>query len=346
MPPPRFTSGSILRHVIVMATTGAVGLVAIFVVDLLNLFYLSLLGDHAIAAAIGFAGVVAFFQTALCIGLMIGLGAVVSHEIGAGQAAQARHLAASGLLVIAAATAVVGVAAAFAATPLVAKLGATGETRAFAVRFLTISAPSLPLLGLGMGLTTLLRAAGDAGAAMNLTLLTALSAACLDPLLIFVLHLGVAGAALSTVLSRLVLAIAAWRSAAQRQGLVGTVVADQFGHDLRTMLTVAVPAILTNLATPVGSAWVTRSMAAFGPAAVAGQATIDRIAPVAFALRLRSVGRDRPHPGAEPWRGAGPTGCVRRCATAWPSPSPRCWSPGPCWHWRRTQCCGLSRRKA
>jgi Na+-driven multidrug efflux pump len=42
--------------------------------------------------------------------------------------------------------------------------------------------------------------------------------------------------------------------------------------------------VLTNLATPVGAAYVTRSMAPFGPDAVAGQATIDRISPVAFGL--------------------------------------------------------------
>jgi Na+-driven multidrug efflux pump len=42
--------------------------------------------------------------------------------------------------------------------------------------------------------------------------------------------------------------------------------------------------VLTNLATPIGASYVTHSMAAFGTAAVAGQATIDRISPVAFGL--------------------------------------------------------------
>ena len=61
-PPPRFVTGSLMRHVVVMAGTGAVGLVAVFGVDLLNLFYVSLLGDRAVAAAVGFAGAVTFFQ--------------------------------------------------------------------------------------------------------------------------------------------------------------------------------------------------------------------------------------------------------------------------------------------
>jgi hypothetical protein len=36
--------------------------VAIFAVDLINLLYISMLGEQAIAAAVGFAGVVGFFH--------------------------------------------------------------------------------------------------------------------------------------------------------------------------------------------------------------------------------------------------------------------------------------------
>jgi len=54
--------------------------------------------------------------------------------------------------------------------------------------------------------------------------------------------------------------------------------------DLAAVSKVAGPAVLTNLATPVGASYVTHSMAVFGTAAVAGQATIDRISPVAFGL--------------------------------------------------------------
>jgi Na+-driven multidrug efflux pump len=53
---------------------------------------------------------------------------------------------------------------------------------------------------------------------------------------------------------------------------------------MAAILHVAFPAVLTNLATPIGAAYVTHSMAAFGPDAVAGQATVDRISPVAFGL--------------------------------------------------------------
>jgi len=39
----KFTTGSPLRHVVVMTTTGSIGLMAVFAVDLANLFYISIL---------------------------------------------------------------------------------------------------------------------------------------------------------------------------------------------------------------------------------------------------------------------------------------------------------------
>ena len=42
----RFLTGSLLGHVFVMAGTAAVGLVAVFAVDLINLLYISLLATR------------------------------------------------------------------------------------------------------------------------------------------------------------------------------------------------------------------------------------------------------------------------------------------------------------
>jgi putative MATE family efflux protein len=280
----RFVTGSIMRHVIVMAGTGAIGLISVFAVDLLNLFYISLLGQRPIAAAIGFAGVVGFFQTSVMIGLAIGVGAVVAHSVGAGAAREARHIAGSGLVLMVLSGLVVGLGTVALLTPILAMLGAGGETRGLAEDFLTISSPALPLLAVGMCCSGLLRCIGDARRAMNVTLFAALTTAVMDPILIFGLHLGLPGAAISTVVSRCVLATLGWRGAVRRHDLVARPSLRSLAGDMAAILHVALPAVLTNLATPVGAAYVTRSMAAFGPDAVAGQATIDRISPVAFGL--------------------------------------------------------------
>ncbi len=287
---PRFVSGSLMRHVVVMAGTGAIGLVAIFAVDLLNFFYLAMLGDQSITAAIGFTGAVSFFQTSVCIGLVIGIGAVVSRTIGAGRPDDARRIAAASLAMMLAVTGLIGAATVLLLHPILGALGAAGAVRDQAAIFLTIVAPTTPLLAAGMALSTLLRSAGDAKRALNVTLFAAIAAAAFDPILIFALHLGLTGAAISTVLSRIVLAWIGYRGAVSRHHMIGRLDVSRILPDLRQVLAVSGPAILTNLATPVASAYVTRSMAVFGPAAIAGQASIDRMAPVAFGVVFALTG--------------------------------------------------------
>ena len=41
----KFLEGSILRHISVMTATASIGMMALFVVDLIDLYFLSLLGE-------------------------------------------------------------------------------------------------------------------------------------------------------------------------------------------------------------------------------------------------------------------------------------------------------------
>ncbi len=96
-----FTQGSLLRHVAVMTATGAIGLMAIFAVDLLSLFWVSRLGDQAFKAAVGYVGLASFFAMSINIGLTIAASATVSRAIGAGDRPRGRRLAASSLTIAA-----------------------------------------------------------------------------------------------------------------------------------------------------------------------------------------------------------------------------------------------------
>ena len=51
---------------------------------------------------------------------------------------------------------------------------------------------------------------------------------------------------------------------------------------LRPFLAIGLPAVLTQIATPVGNALVTGAIAPYGDSAVAGWAVVGRIIPVAF----------------------------------------------------------------
>jgi len=167
---------------------------------------------------------------------------------------------------------------------MLSALGARGEVARLAQRYLTVTMPSVPLLAVGMASSALLRSVGDARRGMVVTLGAAAVTAVLDPLFIFVFHMGLDGAAVVSVISRSVLIGIGLHGVARVHRLLAPVERVHFWADASVLSKVAGPAVLTNVATPVGAAFVTHSVAQFGASAVAGQATVERLTPVAFGL--------------------------------------------------------------
>jgi putative MATE family efflux protein len=278
----KFTTGSTMRHVIVMTATGSVGLMAIFFVDLLNLFYISLLGQQELAAAIGYAGTILFFHTGVGIGVSIAVSALCSRALGARDRAGARRLAGSGIAFTAIIMSIISLLTIPMIDPLLTLLGATGTTKSLAARYLMITLPSAPLLGIGMAFSSVLRAVGDARRAMWVTLLGAIATAILDPIFIFGFGLALDGAAIVTVLARLTIACVGYYGAVHVHDLVERPSVTDMIRDAAALGAIAIPAILTNIATPVANAYITAELASFGDPAVAAWAVIGRIIPVAF----------------------------------------------------------------
>ncbi len=286
-----FTEGSTLRHVAVMTATGSVGLMAIFVVDLLSLFYVSLLGDQALKAAVGYASQVLFLSVAINIGLTIAICATTARALGAGDRPGAQRLAASGLAT-AAATAALVAAGLFALRGAILDdvMHAQGPAREVADKFLAITLPANVPFAVGMAFSGLLRAVGDARRAMYVTLAGGLVTAFTDPLLIFGLGLGVYGAAWAAVISRFVFLGVGAYGAIYVHGLVGRPVRKAVIRDFAPIMGIGGPAILANLATPAAAVYTTRVFSDFGEAAVAAIAITDRLVPVAFGVIFALTG--------------------------------------------------------
>jgi Na+-driven multidrug efflux pump len=189
-------------------------------------------------------------------------------------------------------------------------LGASGETLDLAVGYLRIIIPSLPLLLVGMVGGAILRAHGAARLAMMATIWGGLVNAVLDPILIFGLNLELTGAALASVAARITIAAVALLPILRNYGGLARPEPRGLAADFRPVFALALPAILTQLATPVGQAFVTRSMAEFGEAAVAGMAIVARLTPVAFGVIFALSGAVGPIIGQN--AGAGEGARVRR----------------------------------
>lgn len=306
----KFLTGNLFSHVTVMSLTASLGLMMVFIVDFVDMIFISMLGKAELAAAIGYAGAVLFFTTSFGIGLAIAAGAMVARALGAGDRERAMH---TGLIAL-----IYGVVigALFAGlvwlnlASIAQLVGATGDTLDLAVHYLAIIIPSLPLLIVGMIGGAILRAHGEARLAMMATIWGGIVNATLDPILIFGLDLELTGAAMASVAARFAIAYVALRPILRLNKGIPAPTRAQFANDLKPLVAIAIPAILTQLAVPVGNAWVTRSMAAFGEEAVAGMAIVGRLTPVAFGVVFALSGAVGPIIGQN--FGAGQGARVRR----------------------------------
>ena len=282
--PAKFLEGNLFRHVAAMSLTSSVGLMVLFVVDFINIIFISWLGDAELTAAVGYAGAILFFTTSFGIGMSIAASALVARAVGRGDLTEARTKATNAVIW----GVIFGIAFValvfFNLHTLVALLGATGRTLDQAVHYLSIVVPTLPLLMIGMIGGAILRSHGDANRAMMATIYGGLANAVLDPIFIFWLDLDLTGAAIATVLARFVIAGTALLPVIRHHGGFDRPSWRSLSRDLTPIAGIASPAILAQLATPVGQAFVTRAVSGFGEAAVAGVAITGRMTPVAFGV--------------------------------------------------------------
>lgn len=280
----KFLSGSLMRHVAVMTLTSSFGLVAMFLVDFLDLFFIAQLGDPALTAAMGFAATLLFFNSALNIGLMITISALAARSIGMGRSEKANILFTHVMLIGTVLAIPLAVIFWIFAPGFMDLIGATGTAREAAVQYIRIVALFSPITVTGMICSGFLRAHGDARRAMNTTLAMATTNAIFDPLLMFGLDFGFAGAAYATVLSIFAMAIAGFWPVWRLYGGFAPLNRDNFIADLAPIRTIMGPAVLTNLATPIGGFLTFRFLAEYNETVIASYAVIGRIVPVAFCL--------------------------------------------------------------
>ena len=299
-----FTVGSILRHVLVMTATSAVGLIAVFFVDFLTLLYISRLGNDNLTAAVGYASQVTFLIISVNIGLTIAISALVSRSLGAGDRLRARRIAASGLVLSTLISGGLSLSAMPFTYDILWLFGARGEALTAGSIYLRMALPAMVFLGVGMASAAILRGIGDARRAMFVTLGGAVVTACLDPIFIFVLHLGIYGAGIVLILSRFSLLVVGLHGTVRVHDLVERPRLTNVWHDAAPLAHIAGPAVLTNLAAPIANIYVLHVFSRFGEAVIAAYAIMDRVTPVAFGVLFALSGAVGPIMGQNYGAGA------------------------------------------
>lgn len=281
---PVFVNGSLMRHVSVMSFTGSIGLMAMFAVDFIDMIFISMLGNDALAAAVGYAGTVLFFTNSINIGLSIAAGSLVARSLGAKKTVEAREYATS-VAIFGVITGLIVPAIALPLLPqILGLLGAQGAAAELATMYLWIIMPTMSFMAVAIVCMAILRAHGDAKRSMASTLFGAIANAILDPILIFGLGLGLQGAAIASVIARLIMLYLAVSPVIRIHNGLAKPDKGLIARDFKAVSNIAAPAVMTNVATPVGMAIVMREMSKYGTEAIAGMAIVGRLTPIAFAV--------------------------------------------------------------
>ena len=203
-----FRTGSVWRAIFTMAVPSVVIIFVMFLYNIADMFFVGCLGDTAQVAAVSVVGPV--FSILAAAATMLGAGGctIIARCFGAGEVEKGRVYSSlccwAGTLLGVLVCAIL----LLCGTPLLRMLGSTPETTAYALQYLRVLAVGSPFLILANTAAMLLRAEGAVKDGLIGNLLGTVTNLLLDPLFIFVLGLGVRGAAVATVLSQAV--SAAW----------------------------------------------------------------------------------------------------------------------------------------
>lgn len=195
-------SGPIGRTLFTLAAPAIIGMVVMAVYNVVDTIFVSMLRDTTAIAATGI--VFPVFQLVGAVGLTFGMGAasVISRRLGEQRQDEAHAVAATALY----SAAVVGVALSIVGVifaPTILRLfGATDTIIAAATRYGRIILGGSVFQVVNMTTNNILRAEGAAIHSSTGQILGAVLNIILDPIFIFVLDMGVAGAAAATVIAQ------------------------------------------------------------------------------------------------------------------------------------------------
>ncbi len=276
------TSGPVAAHLRRQGTPFALGLVAIFSFEAVDLYFISMLGDMPLAA-VSFAMPVIWLIYGIGIGFEAGAASCVSRAMGRDDQQQARRLTTD--TVILGSLVALGLCFAGLASirPVFSMLGASDELLPLISGYMGIWYWVAPLdVALWTALASI-RARGNTVLESKVITTAAVLNLALDPIFIFGLfgfpRLEIKGAALATVVSTGIMLVFTLLYLHGRLQVFAHPVAPlkiifkSWGH----MLTIGVPAMITNAIIPVSAGIVVAMIATYGVDAVAGFGVAMRI---------------------------------------------------------------------
>ncbi|GAA03131.1 MATE family efflux transporter [Photobacterium leiognathi] len=256
------------------------GMIAILMFNLVDTFFISLLGTNALAA-VSFTFPVTFGLNCITMGMSVGISTSIGRLLGSGDTQSAARLTTHGLLLAVILMMLGSSLGFFTIDPLFTLMGASPDLLPIIHEYMTVWYIAIPLLVIPMTGNSAIRATGDAKSPAKIMIMAGLINGILDPLLIFGYgpfpELGVKGAAISSGISWAVALTASLYLLHRREKLLTVPVFRKLKADWQQILQIGAPAGLSNALTPLSSALLMTLLAAQGTASVAAFGAAMRI---------------------------------------------------------------------
>jgi putative MATE family efflux protein len=265
----------------------ALGLVAIFSFEAVDLFFISRLGDEPLAA-VSFTFPVIWLLVGIGIGFEAGASSCVSRAVGGGNEYQAHRLTTDTAVLATFVALILCVIGLFTIRPVFSMLGATEELMPLIEDYMRIWYWLEPAETCMWTCLAAVRARGNTMLQGRIITAAALLNAVLDPIFIFGLfgfpRLEIQGAALASLVANLVMLSFTLFHLHHRLGIFANPIAPlkELFESWRHMLKIGIPAMMTNAIIPVSNGIVVAMIATYGVDAVAGFGIAMRIEPMAL----------------------------------------------------------------
>lgn len=267
-----------------------IGIVAVFFFNLVDTFFIGLLGTTSLAA-VSFTMPIAMVVMNLAIGLGIASSSLIARAVGGNEEVLAqRYVSASLLLTVIIASVMVALGWHFN-DDLFLLLGASPELLPEIWQFMTFWWPGAWMMMMMIVINSSMRAVGNTKLPSIMMLGSAVLNAILDPILIFGLGpiegMGIAGAALaSTLCWAIVVAVMIYSLAKIDLLHWAEMTLKELVAIWQRLMVIGIPAMITNVLVPVASGILLAMIAPMGEQAVAAFGVGARIEPFAIVVIL------------------------------------------------------------
>ncbi len=260
----------------------AVSMLGLVLFNLMDTYFVGQLGSAELAA-LSFTFPLVMGMGSVAHGLGAGIAAAVSRAAGENDFPKLARTATWGLVLALVPVGCFAIAGYAAITPLFSFFGASGRTLEAIRAYLQVWYPGVIFMVVPMAGMAVIQGMGDTRTPSRIVLATVFVNMILDPVLIFgmgpVKGLGVAGAALATVIARGLSFLAVLCLLTVKHGVLRfkPEPISAVAGSLKEILVVGLPSVLSRLILPIGSGLVTGMVAAHGSHAVAGLGIAVRI---------------------------------------------------------------------